>query len=212
MVAHLLLHDNFFKALNVFSFSDAIRNDDRFGTFESAKIVIDRFGDFDEEAVKKKWINISDEKTEQQKQGWKKFNLDKTWNAIFSDVDIKEKYPCLFELTNLVRTLPHSNADSERAFSFLVDSSKKNKGHLFTESRKSQVILKYNMKNREEKPEDMEVTDDMLTLFNSSIYKLYQAAKDKHQRMTLYSGKDDDQCNESCVEDGATGGDENDYL
>ena len=53
MVARLPLHDEFFKALNVFSFSDAIQNEDLLGTFEPVKIVINRFGDFDEGAVKK---------------------------------------------------------------------------------------------------------------------------------------------------------------
>ena len=101
------------------------------------------------------------------------------WERIFEVENGKEHFPNLHALVNVVRSLPASNADSERAFSFVTAAASANKGNLSVESIKGQVILKFNMVNRDEKPENMIITQRMIDLFNEKMYRPYKQPEEK---------------------------------
>ena len=49
------------------------------------------------------------------------------------------------------------------------------------------------MANRDESPEEIEITDEMIGLFNTSMYKLYKKAKEECQRINLLPAEDNDE-------------------
>ena len=63
----------------------------------------------------------------------------------------EEQFPHSKTLIGLVRTLPHSNASAERAFSALTDvTSDKKRSSLSSDSVSSLVAIKVAAKNRKE--------------------------------------------------------------
>ena len=95
---------------------------DREATFVSLQIVAHKFRLFNDEELQEEWINLYLELTDQQKIHWRALEFDGMWRVIglMREENGTIKFPLLRRLSALVRSLPASNADPERAFSGLA--------------------------------------------------------------------------------------------
>ncbi|KAK0070991.1 hypothetical protein PV325_013725, partial [Microctonus aethiopoides] len=92
-----------------------------------------------------------------------------------------ESYPNLRKLVNAVRSLPNSNADSERIFSYLPDSKMKKRNKLSAVSVNATCVLKSAMKMRNETALDMVIDENHLSCMTSDILYTVEA----HQKCEL---------------------------
>ena len=81
-------------------------------------------------------------------------NFDEMWKQIFQ---CTYQYPNLKYLLNAVRSLPNSNADSERIFSLLPDLKTKKRNKLSSVSVNASCVLKSTLKSRRETAVDIEI-------------------------------------------------------
>ncbi|EGI60375.1 hypothetical protein G5I_11559 [Acromyrmex echinatior] len=74
------------------------------------------------------------------------------WKQILQSQHPKNinKYPNLIKLLNPVRSLPNSNADAERMFSFLIDLKTRKRNKLLSVSVNAACIVKSALKARKE--------------------------------------------------------------
>jgi len=83
---------------------------------------------FDEDNLKEEWLMLYSDFTHEEKQDLTKMNFDNMSKKILKRPSISNpKYPNLKSILNAIRSLPNSNADSERAFSVLTDLKTKKK-------------------------------------------------------------------------------------
>ena len=92
--------------------------------------IAQKLGGFDEAALKEEWRKIPDDF--ESDDDWRSTPLDQLWIQIFGtrEANYALMYPNLEKLLNIIRTLPNSNADAERAFSMLTELVSKKRNHL----------------------------------------------------------------------------------
>jgi len=115
----------FFLNLQVFAPVVSLFDDNRQVSFQNVSFVAKTLGGFDEEALRKERIELPADFTE-EKQNFSKLNFDEMRKEILQcQSNNTYKYPNLRNVLSAVRSLPNSNADSERTFSILTDKVKK---------------------------------------------------------------------------------------
>ena len=108
-------------------------------------------------------------------------NFDEMWKQIFQ---CTYQYPNLKSLLNAVKSLPNSNADSERIFSLLPDLKTKKRNKLSSVS--ASCVLKLALKARRETAVDIEINEKHLSLMSND--KLYSACPKKQKSyLQLYA-------------------------
>ncbi|KYN11368.1 hypothetical protein ALC57_16481 [Trachymyrmex cornetzi] len=99
-----------------------------------------------------KWFALPSDFTLQKKESLAKLNVDGMWKEILQSQHQNniDKYPNLTKVLNTIRSLPNSNADSERTFSFLNDLKTKKRNKLLPNSVNASCILTSALKARGE--------------------------------------------------------------
>jgi len=87
------------------------------------------------------------------------------------------KYPNLRSLLNAIRSLPHSNADSERIFSLLTDIKTNKRNRLSAATVNATCVFKSALKTRGETALDMRVNEKHLSLMSTSTLYAIPAKK-----------------------------------
>ena len=114
----LPINHSFLSKLKVFEADTALRDPNREVSFNNVSFIAQTFGGFDDDGLKKEWFALHQDFTEAEKDSFTMLNLNELWKKIFQHTD---RHPNLKSLLNAVRSLPNSNADSERIFSYLPD-------------------------------------------------------------------------------------------
>ena len=101
------------------------------------------------------------------------------WKQILQSQHPKDidKYPNLTKLLNAVRSLPNSNADAERMFSFLTDLKTKKRNKLSSVSVNAACIVKSALKARGETSLSMTIEEKHLSHMSTNI--LYSSVAKK---------------------------------
>lgn len=98
--------------------------------------------------------------TVEEKQTLVTINFDDMWTKILKRQCYNIfKYPNLRLFVNAIRSLPHSNANSERAFSMLTNLKTKTRNRLLSISVNAACVLKSVLKTRNETALNMKITN-----------------------------------------------------
>ncbi|KAM0727925.1 Zinc finger protein 862 [Formica fusca] len=190
----LPIKNKFLYKLKVFQLNAALCSIDRETSFNDVSFIAQTLGGFDENALKKEWHALHLDFTIAEKEHFFKLNFDEMWKEI-----LKCKYPKLKSLLNAIRSLPNSNADPERMFSFLSDIKTKKGNKLSPACINAICVLKSALKTRKQTVLDMEINEKHLSLMSSE--KLYSTCPKKMNSFTLYAADINDIAGPSSVND-----------
>jgi len=186
--------DKFLYKLKVFQSHTALFDIDRKTSFNDVSFIIKTIGGFDEDNIKQEWFTLYSDFTVTEKQNLSKLNFDEMWKQILQTNVIK--YPNLTLLLNAIRSLPNSNADSERIFSFLPDIKTKKRNKLSSTSMNAICVVKSALQTRRENIITMKINEKHLSLMSSDTLYAKFPIKQKSS-LTLYAAYEDDIANPS---------------
>lgn len=176
----LPITDKFLSKLKVFELETALRD---INSFNDVSFVAQILGGFDDNGLRKEWYSLHQDLTEIEKDNLAILNFDEMWKQIFQRT---HQYPNLKSLLNAIRSLPHSNADAERVFSFLPDLKTKKRNALSATSINASCVIRSALKARGEAATDIQVTDKHFSLMSTD--NLYSACpKKRKNHLTLYA-------------------------
>lgn len=167
----LAINDIFLSKLQVFRPHVSIFNSNREQSFNDVSVVAKAIGDFDEDALKKEWIELPSEFTIKEKRKFSKLNFDNMWKEILQRADNIDKYSNLRKLLNTIRSFPNSSEDPERMFSILNNLKPKQRKKLSPASINAICVFKSALKTRGETAITMTIDEKHLSLMSSN--KLY---------------------------------------
>ena len=121
----------------------------------------------------------------QVKEEWSELSFDDMCSAIASSCTNSghKMFPNLTSLLNRVRTLPHSNAEAERAFSMLTDAKTIKRNRLGTKIINSICFTRSALKARNETARTTTVTEKHFELMNTA--NLYKSNKKEDMTSSL---------------------------
>jgi len=177
----LPINNIFLSKLNVFRPFVSLFNNDRETSFNDVSYIVKTIGGFNEDDLKKEWLALPLDFTTEEKQSLSKKTFDEMWKKILKCQDSNniDKYPNLKSVLNAVRSLPNSNADSERMFSFLSDLKTKKRNKLSSDTVNAICVLKSALKTRNETCINMKIEEKHLSLMSPD--KLYASTTKKDQ-------------------------------
>jgi len=109
------------------------------------------------------------------------------WKQIFKHA---HGYSNLKSIVNAIRSLPNSNADSERIFSLLLDLKTKKRNSLSSVSVNATCVVKSALKTRKETALHLAITEKYMSLMSTD--KFYSACpKRQKSHVTLYAADDE---------------------
>ena len=184
----LPIKDNFLSKLNNFESNIALCSNDRETSFNDVCFVAQTLGEFDENALKKEWHALHLDFTLAEKEHYSKLNFDEMWKQILQC----KYYPNMRSLLNAVRSLPNSNADPERMFSFLTDLKTKKRNKLSSACINATCVFKSALRTRKETVLDMKIDAKHLALMSSD--NLYKTSCKKKSSLTLYAADKNEDC------------------
>lgn len=193
----LPINDTFLSKLQVFGQYESLFNNNRETLFNDISFVIKTIGDFDKDVLKQEWMTLASDFTMGEKQRFSKLNFDNMWKEILQCRDANNivKYPNLTNVLNIIRSLPNSNADSERMFSLLNNIKMKKRNKFSSASVNAICVFKSALKTRGETAINMTIDENHLSLMSSD--KLYANATKQDKNILLY---DADTAGPSCNE------------
>jgi len=184
----LPIDDIFLHCVAVFESKSVLFDCDRNSTFFKVIQVNSRLGGIvDEKLIQSEWKSIY-EIDSLTKDEWSKLFFDDMWIKIgfFSLDERKLCFPNLRSLLSIVRTLPHSNAEAERAFSVIPDAKMRKKNKMSIETLNSISVIRYTLKDNNNTARTMTVTHEHLHLMTTK--NLYKCPKSKQKsNFTLYA-------------------------
>ena len=137
------------------------------------KSVLNKFkSKFNSVFVVNEWHLLPFTFSEEAKEKLQVLSLPHFWYEM-SIVTNAEDEPILSnisEVAQLCLSLPHSNADVERYFSTVTQIKTRNRNRLNTKTVAALTRIKLDLKNKNVHSYDYKVTDNMLNLFNDSMY------------------------------------------
>lgn len=178
----LPIADRFLSKLKVFQSQSALFDVDRETSFKDVCFIIKTIGGFDEDELKKEWSTLHLNFSDSEKLNLSKLSFDEMWKQILQCQTKLVKYPNLTLLLNAIRSLPNSNADSERIFSLLTDIKTKKRNLLSSSTINGICVLKSALKTRGESISNIKISKKHLSLMSSDI--LY-ASSDKKRSKSL---------------------------
>ncbi|XP_070526469.1 protein FAM200A-like [Cardiocondyla obscurior] len=183
----LPIRDAFLSKLKVFEFNTALRDSNRESSFRDVSYIVSTFGGFDEKNLKKEWFALYEDFSESDKDLLAILEFDELWKKILKS----HRYPNLKSVLNAVRSLPNSNADSERIFSFLPDIKTKKRNKLAPANVNALYVFKSALKARKETALNININEEHLSLMSTD--KLYSTCHKKQEsHITLYTADDCD--------------------
>lgn len=145
----LPISNYFLQNLQVFLPAVSLCNDNRQTSFQNVAFIAKTLCDFDEEALKKEWLNLPADFTEQEKQNLYELNFDEMWKEILQrQSNNNYRYPILRNILSAVRSLLNSNADPERPFSILTELKSKKRNKLSSTCVNAICVIKSVLKTR----------------------------------------------------------------
>ncbi|XP_025267279.1 uncharacterized protein LOC105259571 [Camponotus floridanus] len=192
----LPINDTFLSKLQVFGqYESLYNNNNRETLFNDISFVIktiDKNDDFDENALKQEWMTLPSDFTIAEKQRLSKLNFDNMWKEILQRRHTNNiiKYPNLTNVLNIIRSLPNSNADSERMFSLLSNIKMKKRNKFSSASVNAICVFKSALKTRGETAINMTIDENHLSLMSSD--KLYATATKQNKNILLHTADNTD--------------------
>ena len=150
--------------------------------------ICQKLGSFDQIAIGNEWRSLNELSPEIKKQ-WSKLSFDEMCIAIgvFTTNKGGKMFPNLSSLLSRVRTLPHSNAEAERAFSMLTDSKTSKRNRLGIRTVNSICVTQSALRARNETARTKRITWKHFNLMDSA--NLYKPAVKEHSenKLTLFA-------------------------
>ncbi|XP_029172984.1 uncharacterized protein LOC114941950 [Nylanderia fulva] len=177
----LPIKDEFLSKLQVFQPHVSLFNGNREQSFNDVSFVAKTIGfdetGFDENALKKEWIELPSDFTIKEKRSFSKLSFDNMWKEILQHGYINniDKYPNLRKLLNAIRSFPNSNDDPERMLSLLNNLKPKQRKKLSPASINAICVFKSALKARGETAITMIIDEKHLSLMSAN--KLYTNEK-----------------------------------
>lgn len=183
----LPINDKFLSKLKVFEPGTALRDNNRETSFNDVYFIAQTISGFDYDELKKEWFALHQDCTEVEKDNLEILDFDDMWKQIFQ----RHQYSNLKSLLNAVRSLPNSNADAERIFSFLPDLKTKKRNKLSYINVNASCVVKSALKARKETALTMQITEKHLSQMTTEI--LYSACPKKQKsHLRLYAADIDE--------------------
>lgn len=187
----LPVHNVFLYKLKVFEAQIALLDSNRDTSFNDVSFIAKTLNGFDEDGLKTEWLALHSDFSIEEKQTLASMNFDDMWkNILKRQFNYNVKYPNLKSLLNAIRSLPHSNADSERIFSMLTNLKTKNRNRLSSTSINAACVFKSALKTRKETSLSMAIGEKHLRFMSPKL--LYAtAAKEPKCSITLHAADSD---------------------
>jgi len=174
----LPVNDIFLYKLHIFQPHIALLDNNRETSFNDVSFIAKVLTGFDENGLKEEWLALYHDFTIEEKQNLSTLNFDNMWKEILKrQLNNIAKYPNLKSLLNAIRSLPHSNADSERIFSLLTDIKTNKRNRLSAATVNATCVFKSALKTRGETALDMRVNEKHLSLMSTSTLYAIPAKK-----------------------------------
>ena len=147
-----------------------------------------KFRSFDQIAIGNEWRSLF-ELSPEIKEQWSKLSFDEMCIAIgvFTTNKGGKMFSKLSSLLSHVRTLPHSNAEAERAFSMLTDAKTRKSNRLGIRTVNSICVTHSALRARNETARTTRMTWKHFNLMDSA--NLYKPAVNEYRknRLTLFA-------------------------
>lgn len=152
-----------------------------------------QLGSFDEITLKKEWQTLL-ELSSEEKDKWSNLSFDEMWSGIgvSSSFNGEQRFPQLTSLVNLIRTLPHSNAEAERSFSMISDSKTSKRNRLGNSTLNSICVTRAALKARNETARTTRITRKHLELMNSDNLYRSSGSASWSRELTLFPWVEED--------------------
>ena len=179
--------DRFLSCVSIFRSQTALYAD-REKTFPRVWKVCQTLGSFQQTEMANELQSLL-EISPQIKEEWSKLSFDDMCLAIASfNMDSEHKmFPNLTSLLNRVRTLPHFNAETERAFSMLTDVKTNKRNRLGTRIVNSICVTRSALKARNETARTTTVTEKHFELMNSENLYHVNKKEDRISNLNLFA-------------------------
>ncbi|EZA62768.1 uncharacterized protein LOC105274686 [Ooceraea biroi] len=186
ILKRLPITNKFLCKLKVFKPQTSLFDEDRKTSFNDVSFIAETLGDFDKPGLKEEWFQLSKDFTKKDKQRLSKMQFDEMWKNILLHQKSTNvfKYPNLTCLLNAVRSLPNSNADAEKVFSYLTDLKHKERNKLSSASINAMCVVKSALRTRKETALSIKIDEKHFSLMSSE--KLYSTFN-KKSKSSLYS-------------------------
>jgi len=179
----LPIYDKFLSKLKVFEPNIALSDINRESSFNDVVFVVQIFGGFDDNELRKEWFALHQGFTEEEKNELLRSDFDEMWKKIFKH---NHEYHNLKSLLNTVRSLPNSNANAERIFSILLDLKTKKRNKLSFVTVNASCVLKSALKARKKTAINIEINENHFSLMSTN--KLYSVCSKKSKsHITFYA-------------------------
>lgn len=128
---------------------------------------------FVKEAVINEWQLLPMQFSLQEKTSLLELDILQFWDKIgkLTDLSGNFSYINIFKVAELCLSLPHSNEDVERFFSFVNEIKTRGRNRLKPETVCALTRIKLDLSNKDQTCVTYEVPEDMLKLFNSKMYE-----------------------------------------
>jgi len=171
----LFVKEEFLSKLRIFEPKFALqqKDEENESIIEDVLLVAKRFGGFDEEMLRKEWQFLNLDFALEQKTKIINLHFDDAWKTIMAtkDTDGKFKYPMISKLVNAIRSLPNSNADTERVFSMLTDVKTKKRNKLNPNHVQALYVFKSNLRAKGQTAQIMKVDARHLALMSDNLHE-----------------------------------------
>ncbi|XP_076247752.1 uncharacterized protein LOC143187402 [Calliopsis andreniformis] len=148
------LKDTFLSSLQVFDSKLALFDSNRDHTLKNLIYVAQKLGSFDHLKLKEEWNKLY-------------YTFDKVQINSARDKDNNLLFPILKQLVNVVRSLPHSNAEAERVLSILTDVKTCKRNKLSHDSVNSIAVIKTAFKAHGESSSTISIGPNHFALMSS---------------------------------------------
>lgn len=204
----LPVDDIFLMKLKVLLPQIALLNTDRKVSYNDIAFIATTIGGFDKIGLKREWFALNVDFTITEKKNLLQLNFDDMWKQILQSryPNNEIKYPHLTTLLNSIRSIPNSNADPERIYSFLSNVKTKKRNKLSSAAVNAICVLQSALETRGETVLSMKINEDYFSLMSSD--KLYANVHKKKvgQKCNRHVDDDDD---DDYVDDNGDGDDNN---
>lgn len=154
-------------------------------------LILEKFkSKFNTYDVKDEWHLLPFYFSQEEKEKLLQLNISEFWD----EVGKIYKFQNIAKVANLCLSLPHSNIDMERCFSIIAEIKTKDRNRLKPEMISALTRIKLDLENKNTNCMNYEITDEMLQLFNSNMYKREYVSKESVE--IRLSDKRDDSASE----------------
>ena len=167
------------KSIALFKRETALFEPDRHSTFHSLMKLCQKL-----QLTDSKWLNsllkeweMLYQIDENGKKSLENMPFDEMWTKIsfIHDASKEIAFPKLCFLSTYIRTVPHSNAEAERAFSIIPEAKAIKRNCLGNDTVSSICVLRFNLKSTKQTALTMPITRKHLEIMSSDV--LYSTAE-----------------------------------